>query len=230
MSDKEQNKLDMYDAVLSLLSDNKEIISNIPALVSAISRFRKVVDEIRREERAISSEAFEITIQTSKLKDELIFSLVPVASALFNYAKENGDLRLKEKCRITQSNFVRMLDRDLLEKAEVLRTLAKENIHKLKRYNVSAQRLSELQEKMNLYRDSLGSKVASFVSSSAMTPLQDLFNEADRILSKYMDNYVESLNSNYTEFYDEYLWTRDTENQDAVKVMMELEEENESEE
>ncbi|MCU7491667.1 MAG: hypothetical protein HF300_14025 [Ignavibacteria bacterium] len=230
MSDKEQKKLDMYDAVLSLLSDNKEIISNIPALVSAISRFRKVIDEIRREERAISSEAFEITIQTSKLKDELIFSLVPVASALFNYARENGDLKLKEKCRITQSNFVRMLDRDLLEKAEVLRILAKENIHKLKKYNVSAQRLSELQEKMALYRASLGSKVASFVSTSTMTPLQELFNDADRILSKYMDNYIESLNGNYAEFYDEYLWTRDTENQDAVKVMMEMEEENESEE
>ncbi|MGE5431037.1 MAG: hypothetical protein ACM3QX_08185 [Syntrophomonadaceae bacterium] len=230
MSDKEQNKLDMYDAVISFLADNKEIISNIPALVSAISRFRKVVDEIRREERAISSEAFEITIQTSRLKDDLIFNLVPVASSLFNFAKENGDLKLKEKCRMTQSHFVRMLDRDLLEKAEILRILAKENIHKLNKYNLSAQKLSDLQEKMNLFRNSLGNKVASFVSTSAMTPLQDLFNEADRILSKYLDNYVESLNGNFAEFYDEYLWTRDIANQDAVKVMMELEEENESEE
>ncbi|HEX2867835.1 MAG TPA: hypothetical protein VHO03_12375 [Ignavibacteriales bacterium] len=230
MSDKEQNKLDMYDAVISLLSDNKEITSNIPALMSSISRFRKVVDEIRREERAISSEAFEITIQTSKLKDDLVFSLVPVASALFNLARENGDLKMKEKCRITQSNFVRMLDRDLLEKAEVLRIFAKENIHKLKKFNVTSQKISDLQEKMDLFRNSLGSKVASFVSTNAMTPLQDLFNEADRILSKYMDNYVESLNGSFPEFYDEYLWTRDTENQDAVKVMMEIEEENESEE
>lgn len=230
MSDKEQNKLDMYDAVISLLSDNKEIVSNIPALLNSISRFRKTVDEIRREERAISSEAFEITIQTSKLKDELIFSLVPVASALFNLARENGDLKMKEKCRITQSNFVRMLDRDLLEKAELLRSFAKENIHKLKKYNINSQKISDLQDKMNLFRNSLGSKVASFVSTNTMTPLQDLFNDADRILSKYMDNYIESLNAAFPEFYDEYLWTRDTENQDAVKVMMEIEEENESEE
>ncbi|MCU7494532.1 MAG: hypothetical protein HF314_01310 [Ignavibacteria bacterium] len=230
MSDKEQNKLDMYDAVLSLLSDNKEIVSNIPALVSSISRFRKVVDEIRREERTISSEAFEITIRTSKLKDDLIFSLVPVASGLFNFAKENGDLRLKEKCRITQSHFVRMLDRDLLEKAEILRSLAKDHLLKLKKYGINAQKLSEVQAKMTSFRNSLGNKVASFVSTDTMTPLQELFNEADRILSKYMDNYVESLNGSYAEFYDEYLWTRDIENQDAVKVMMELEEENESEE
>ncbi|MGE5401710.1 MAG: hypothetical protein ACM3S2_15020 [Ignavibacteriales bacterium] len=225
MSDNEQNKLDMYEAVLTLLADNREIITGIPQLQSAINKLRKTIDEIRREDKAISAETFEMTIQTSKLKENLIFSLVPVTCALFSFARETGNIQLKEKTRMTQSHFVRLLDKDLLDKAEVIRLLAKIHLHKLKKYGITGEVLNDLRAKANEFRNSLDNKVASFISSSNLTPIKELFHDADKIMAKHMDIGVETVSSTYPEFYDEYLWTRDIENQDEIKVLMEIEDE-----
>lgn len=225
MSENEQNKLDMYEAVLTLLGENKDIISTIPAFNWAISKLRKTIDEIKREDKMISAETFNMTIQTSKIKDELIFTLVPVASALFNFAKSTNNLALKEKTRYTQSHFVRMLDKELIEKADMLLLFADKYLPKLKNYHINADTLKKLSAVQTTFKSSLGNKIASLISTSALTPLTELFNEADKILSKYMDVYIENLIDEYEEFYDEYLWTRDVQNLDDKKALMELEEE-----
>lgn len=225
MSENEQNKLDMYEAVLTLLGENKDIISTIPAFNWAISKLRKTIDEIKREDKMISAETFNMTIQTSKIKDELIFTLVPVASALFNFAKSTNNLALKEKTRYTQSHFVRMLDKELIEKADMLLLFADKYLPKLKNYHINADTLKKLSAVQSTFKSSLGNKIASLISTSALTPLTELFNEADKILSKYMDVYIENLIDEYEEFYDEYLWTRDVQNLDDKKALMELEEE-----
>lgn len=224
MSENEQNKIDMYEAVLSLLAENKDIISGIPSFNWAISKLRKAIDEIKREDKMISSETFNMTIQTSKIKDELIFNLVPIASALFNFAKATNNLPLKEKTRFTQSHFVRMLDKELIEKADLLILLAEKNIGKLKSYHVSNASINNVKGILSTFKSSLDSKIASLISTSALTPLTELFNESDKILSKYLDIYMENLMAENEEFYDEYLWTRDTENLDDKKALMELEE------
>lgn len=225
MSENEQKQLDMYEAVLSLLSENKDIISSIPSFSWAISKLRKVIDEIKKEDRMISAETFNITIQTSQNKDELIFHLVPVASALFNYARSVNDLALKEKARFTQSHFVRLMDKELIEKAELLILLAEKYLPKLKNYKVNSSLLNNLSGLLRTFKGSLDNKIASLISTSSLTPLTELFNEADKILSKYMDNYMENVMEDYEEFYDEYLWTRDVANLDDKKALMELEEE-----
>lgn len=229
MNDFEKQKLGMYESVLTLLSENKDIVASVRSFGSTISKLRKAMDEIRKVDKELSSEILNKTVQNAKAKDELIIFLDPVTSALYNYARKTNDLSLKEKTRLTKSQFVRMLDYDLIIKAETVRTLAVSHAAHLRKLGIYQSDIALLTEKLNLFRNTLDNKVSSLISSSTVMFLSDLFTKADNILT-LMDEFVESLGDDSEEFYDEYLEARDLSNQDQKKALMELEEEDSVEE
>ncbi|MGE5499766.1 MAG: hypothetical protein ACM3Q2_16970 [Syntrophothermus sp.] len=223
MNDFEKQRLGMYESVLVLLSENRDIVSSVRSFTSSSTRLRKMMDEIRRVDKELSSEILDKTIQNAKAKDELIISLDPVTAALFGYAKQRNDLALKEKTRLTKSQFVRMLDKDLIDRAEGIRALALAHIVDLKKAGITPNALMILGDKLAAFRNTLGNKVVSLISSTKVMFLSDLFRKADDILS-VMDGFVETLEDEFEEFYDEYLEARDINNQDQKKALMELEE------
>lgn len=226
MNDFEKQKLGMYETVLTLLAENKDIVSTVRSFGANITKLRKAMDEIRKVDRELSSEILDKTIQNAKAKDELIIYLDPVTSALFNFARKTNDLPLKEKTRLTKSQFIRMLDKELTDRAEGIRVLAMSHSPQLKKFGVFPSDISLLADKLNAFRNTLENKVTSLISSSTVIFLSDLFAKADDILGN-MDAFVESLEDEFDEFYDEYLEARDLSNQDQKKALMELEEEDE---
>lgn len=223
MNDFEKQKLGMYESVLTLLSENRDIVSTVRAFTSNSVRLRKVMDEIRRLDRELSSEILNKTIQNASAKEELIVTLTPVIAGLFNHAKETNDLRLKEKTRLTKSNLFRMLDKELIDNAEAIRLLALTYIVQLKKYGVSPNNIHQLNDKLTAFRNTLENKVSSLISSSTVMMLSELFKKADDILT-VMDMFVESLEDEYEEFYEEYIDARDIENQDIKKAIMDSDE------
>lgn len=228
MSDYEQNKLSMFESVISYLNENRDITSNIRSFSWAINKLRKVMDEIRRKEKVLSSDILEKTIQSAKVKDELVFSLVPIAAALFNYAKEIDDVALKAKVKVGQSYFVRLRDAELLDKSEMLRLIGINILPQLKKYGITLSTFHNLKLKIEEFRNALNNKVVSLISSSTVIEMNELFLEAEKYL-KQMDSNVEILGDDFIEFYDEYLEVRALENYDAKKSLMELENEDEGE-
>ncbi|MDP4175264.1 MAG: hypothetical protein Q8933_14920 [Bacteroidota bacterium] len=228
MNDFEKQKLGMYESVLTLLSENKDIVTTVRSFSSNITKLRRAMDEIRRVDRELSSEILDKTIQNAKAKDELIIFLEPVTTALFNFARKTDNFTLKEKTRLTKSQFVRMLDKDLMYKAELIRELGEANLAQLRKFGVRQHDIEALAERLGIFRNTFDNKVSSLISSSTVVFLSDLFAKADEILT-VMDAFVESLEDEYEEFYDEYLESRDLSNQDQKKALMELEEEDEIE-
>lgn len=228
MNDFEKQKLGMYESVLTLLSENKDIVTTVRSFSSNITKLRRAMDEIRRVDKELSSEILDKTIQNAKAKDELIIFLEPVTSALFNFARKTDNFTLKEKTRLTKSQFVRMLDKDLMSKAELIRELGEANLAHLRKFGVRQHDIEALAERLGVFRSTFDNKVSSLISSSTVVFLSDLFAKADDILT-VMDAFVESLEDEFEEFYDEYLESRDLSNQDQKKALMELEEEDEIE-
>ncbi|MEI7811997.1 MAG: hypothetical protein WCJ01_06165 [Ignavibacteria bacterium] len=218
MTENEKIKLDMYESVLTLFAENSDIISHARVLRNPIAKLKNIIDEIRKKDHQISSKTFEITIQTEKIKNDLIFNLVSVASALFLFARKNGNIFLKEKTRISHSYLDRILDRELIGTANVLITLADQNFYNLKKFNIKRQTLATLSEQVALFKNSLNNKIASLTATSELTPLKDLFDEADRVFSKHIDVHMENLISTNEDFYDDYIWTRNIENLDKKRL------------
>lgn len=228
MNDVEKKKLGMYESVLTLLAENKDITSTVRSFNSTITKLRKAMDEIRRTEKALSSEILDKTILNARAKDNLITALVPVVSALFNYARQTNNIELREKTRFTQSHLVRMLESELIKKAEGIYLLAEKYISMARIPGLNNRTLAELSDQTDAFRNTLAKKISSLIDSTTVMFMNDLFNNADNILT-VMDTFVEQLPEEYEEFYDEYIYARDLENQDQVKAMMELEEEDEEE-
>lgn len=228
MSDYEQNKLAMFEYLISYLNENRDIISQVRSFSWAINKLRKVIDEIKRKEKVLSSDILEKTIQSAKVKDELIFSLIPISTALFNYAKEIDDIQLKAKVKMGQSYFVRLRDTELLDKSEMLRLLGINVLPQLKKYGITMNTLHNLKLKLDEFKNALNNKVVSLISSSTVVEMNELFLEAEKFL-KQMDSFVEVIGDDYPDFYDEYLEVRSVENYDAKKSLIELEGEDEGE-
>ncbi|MGE5430390.1 MAG: hypothetical protein ACM3QX_04910 [Syntrophomonadaceae bacterium] len=228
MNDVEKKKLGMYESVLTLLAENKDITTTVRSFNSTITKLRRAMDEIRRTEKALSSEILDKTILNARAKDNLITALVPVISALFNYARQTSNIELREKTRFTQSHLVRMLESELINKAEGAYLLAEKYMSMARIPGLNNKTLADLSANTGIFRNTLANKVSSLIDSTTVIFMNDLFNNADNILAQ-MDKFVEQLPDEYEEFYDEYIYARDLENQDQVKAMMELEEEDEEE-
>jgi len=229
MSDTERNKLNMYESVVSVCQENREIINTVRSFPWSITKLRKMIDEIKRKEKELSSETLEKTIITYKLRDELIFTLIPVVSALFNFAKENNNLALKEKTRHSQSYYVRLRDRELLDKAFGVYSLAERSLSRLKKFGISIQVLHDLKAKADQFKNALDNKIISFVSSSTVLSLNNLFNEADKLLNNQLDVYMEVLSGDFEEFYEDYLIARSVDEErllDEEEESIDVEEEN----
>ncbi len=223
MNDFQQRQLLMYDAVISYLQDNRDVFSGVRAFSYTINKLRRTMDEIRRKEKELSSDILEKTIINAKVKDDLIFSVNPIASALFNYARETGDFQLKSKIKVGQSYYVRLRDSELMDKAELVRLLATNVLPRLKPFGVSMHTIHDLRLKIEDFRISLTNKVSSLMSSSKVMEMESMFDECNKYI-KQLDSYVEVLGDDYPEFYDEYLESRDIDAHDAKKEIMDDEE------
>lgn len=228
MTDLEKNKIGVYESVISVLAENKDIVSTIKQFSYTITKLRRLIDEVNKLDKVISSQVLEKTIISSNAKEELIVALCKVSSALYNYARDNGDIELKAKTRISHSNFIRLRDSELLDKSELIQLLAKKYAPKLKKYGLFAADTEDLKSKIGNYRVALSNKVTGLLSSDSVMAMGNLFNNADQLV-KQMDVYAEALSDEYLEFYEDYIFARDIENQDQVKAMMEMEMEEEEE-
>ncbi|HEX2865833.1 MAG TPA: hypothetical protein VHO03_02265 [Ignavibacteriales bacterium] len=118
-------------------------------------RFRKLVEEKRRKEESFSTGTFEKGIQTSKAKNELVFSLVRIGSVLYT----NGVL---EAGKGTLSFFMRLKHGDLIQAAYEFVAMARENSALLKKAGLNRTAVQELQRKLEKFQASLEEKVLNF--------------------------------------------------------------------
>lgn len=224
MNDIERKKLAMYESIVSYLLENRDILSTVRGFSWSLTKLRRVIDEIELKEKEISSQTLEKTIQTSKAREELILKLTPMVTSMFTYSKQIGDVYLKEKSRCTQSFLVRLRDSELIDKSNALRQLAGRHIDGLKGFGITKNFLNELEINIEQFKKSLENKITSFISSDAVESLRKLFEYADRILMEQMDKFVEQLDEEYEEFYEDYLLIRAMENTEEIEDGLEIEE------
>lgn len=219
MSHSEKAKLELYNAVISYLNENREITSNIKAFTWSISKFRRLAEEIKCKQRDLSSESLEKSIQVSKAKDDLILSLLPVISSLHNYAKEIKDSTLKSKTRVTYSQIVRTQDSELIERAIIICILAEKYMPRVRRQEITLHTLQNLKSKIEKFRLLLEDRFFSYISSSSLIALNSLFAEADKILYNFIDNFVESLAESYPGFHSNYLSIRNNQTHEKRELI-----------
>lgn len=204
MSNNEVIKLNVYENVLKFLEENRDITCNVRAFSWSIARFQRVVEELRKKEREFADEVLEKSILVSNAKDEMIMSLFAIQSSLIKFVREVKDENLKHRVKGTQTQFFRMSETELIEKASAIQLLAVINLPKLRKYGMTPNMTHDLKNKIECLKQALDNKVMVYYSSSNLITMNSLFTEADKIMTNYIDGFVESLGEDFPEFYSDY--------------------------
>lgn len=205
MDNRNEARMNMYDAVINYCNANVPIVATIPAFQTALtaftSKFSSIAATAQLEMQVISG----VTLDKADLKKKLSQQAADIAAAVFAYASSVSDNKLREKVRYPYSKLVVMKDELLTPACQNIHDSANANIAALAPYGISAATLTSFQNAINNYTDSVPApRNAASQRSAYAASLKTLFKEADSILKNQMDKIALQFKAANMLFYNTY--------------------------
>jgi hypothetical protein len=209
MTNNQENKLTMYEAVQTLLDANGDKTAGYPAFGGAVGRFGSTVEAIKGKSSELEGAGMGKVAAKNQAEDELVGALIPITSALFVHAGVKNDPELKQKADVSEWALRRMRDTELVAKASSLLKTANQYASGLGDFGVTPAMLTECQKKVDTYSTSIGQRESSAAERvGARTNLLELFDVADKTLTEELDRLMELVRGSQTQFYNEYFAAR----------------------
>jgi hypothetical protein len=209
MTNNQENKLTMYEAVQSLLDANSDKTTAVPAFAGTIAKLKGTLQGIKSKATEVEGASAGKVATKNQAEDELLNVLMPVSSALFVLGGAQKDLELKEKANVSESALRKMRDTELVGKASLLLSLANQRAKALGGYGISPEMLTDLEGKISSFSASIGQRESSVAERvGARANLLELFDVADRTLTEELDRMMELVRGSQTQFYNEYFAAR----------------------
>ncbi|MCU7490299.1 MAG: hypothetical protein HF300_00445 [Ignavibacteria bacterium] len=208
----ESYRLNRYDSIARVLTENRAVVAHSRELSFSTSKLCKIIEDIRRKQKEFSLQLQSGHQRVLKLKDELTMILSAVAMALSALGKETENTELMNASKISRKELFSMNDDLLIAKALSIYNLAERYCRELKEYNISRNSLQFLKSRTGEFRYALNENWAKhcFLNYSVIK-LDELFMQADEVLEN-IDGFVEVLSTSYSEFSRDYLNIRYTSN------------------
>lgn len=209
LSKTQENKLTMYEGVITLLENNTEIVSPIGAFVTTREDFKAAVEQIRAKGQE-KREATRGKTQTKHdAEDVLVNALLEIASPLYSFARRAKMNEVMEICDVTEYKLRRLRDTELESIANSIQARSAANAAGLTAYGITEAMITGLAEKIAAYHNALGERESGVATRVGVTKtLAELFKQADELLYDDMDRIVERLRTSNAEFYTMYLGAR----------------------
>jgi hypothetical protein len=200
-----EDKRTMFSAVLTLLEQNQQKVSGVTGFSTSVAAFKSLLEKIDLKAKEKDEATAGKTAQKHAAEELLIPAVMQVSSALFLHARMNEDYELRGKTDFRESTLTRMRDTDLATKTESILALAKQYAKELEAYGVTAQEITDLENKIQAYREALGKSASSIPErKGARETMEGLIREADEVLEEELDRYMERLRTSEPEFYFTY--------------------------
>ncbi|MBI3365892.1 MAG: hypothetical protein HY033_13420 [Ignavibacteriae bacterium] len=205
----QENKLTMYEAVLSLMGSNGTVVTGVPALKEAKDSFDATVQQIKVKGRERHEATAGKTATKQQAEDALVASLMEIASALYSFAWKAGRNDVKEIADVTETKLRRMRDTELESRAKSIHEKATADASGLANYNITAEKISNLQGRIADFGSALGERESSAAGRTGLTTtLTTLFDQADEILAEDLDRLMETVRDANNDFYNTYFSAR----------------------
>ena len=205
MNKRQENKLTMYEGLMSLVRDNGDKIQSINGFSDAVTKFSGIMALIKAKSIEVDEASAGKTSSKYNAEDALIESLLPLCSALYLFGRKEGNTKILERANITESRLRLMRDSELGSYGSAIAEMAAENSQGISGLGVTAENIAELKTKSETYVSAIGERESGIAGrKGARETMMDLFKEADELLSREIDNYMEIIRPNEPEFYNKY--------------------------
>jgi hypothetical protein len=209
MNKRMENKLTMYEGVNALFQSNAATVDAIPTLKESVVRFNTTLASIPLKASEVNNASTGKAAVKNQLEDELVTLLLPIAAALYIFAKKQNDVELMEKVRITESGLRKYRDTDLANRAATIATFAESNNKNLVSAGITDAMITALNDKAQEYLTAVGARESSVAERmGARTSMEDLFYSIDDMLEEEIDPAMELIRGTNTQFYNGYFALR----------------------
>jgi hypothetical protein len=198
-------KRNMYDVVITKCDANPEITGRNTALTAALSELKTLLASITAAAPLSAAVITGITTDKKVSKDELSQTAAILAGQIYAYAAKTRNNTLKEAANFSVSDLKRLKDGELGPRCQAIYDLGAENLSALKDYGVSSNTLTDLQEAIEAYTQTVPKPRSALADRSTVKAnLRQYFKETDALLLEQIDKLVESFAEEFPDFVATY--------------------------
>lgn len=209
MSNPQQNKLTMYEAVAKVLEENKSSWQPIQILEEMVTEFTETLRDLRNKGVKRATKTTGVTLDKGEKKKVMAKKATQLAGAAFAYATKTNNKDLRAKFNYPLSTFSKIDDNNALNLALSIAEEAKKIQAQLVNYGVIPEEVNELKKLCMEFKNAIGEKANVKSGQVAATEsLTDLFKKADALLKEQLDKLLLRLEDDEPEFYRTYLNAR----------------------
>ena len=209
MNNRLENRLTMYEGLLTLLQENMDKINTIGGFSEAVTGLAAVIADVKAKSAEVDRVSAGKTTGKYDAEDALVSELIPACSALYIYGRKQNNAEIKERVSTTETKLRRMRDTELAAFGLAMADLALANIKGVAAFGLTEDKVNSLRAKAQAYNTAIGAKESSVADrKGARGAMNDLFDKADDILNEELDRFMEMLRSTETEFYNKYFAAR----------------------
>ena len=223
MKTKRKNKLNMYNAVFSVMNDHKEIWSGVFQLKSVFQKFSENLSRLTALKTDQQMDLQPLLDAVSKKRESLLSLVYPVANITLAYANDHNKKEITKKLKLSINKLTCSNDLDLIENSKVIHKVAKKLIKKSVTETEDPDNKSisivdyGLNEKMVLdlnvaKKDFVKSLLALHEATQNKVvmgkQITSILKKNDRLLKNKMDLLVSIFATSKTNFYKTYLEAR----------------------
>ena len=195
--------------MLGLVETNNTSASSFPGIAESVQSFKDVVLAIESKDVEVQFASTGKAISRKEAQDQLMAVLVPVQAAIYAFAEAQNNGQLKAKTSTAESILAKMRDVRLVDAANAVLTLARENAENLVVHGINSEMIDRLDGNIVSFKRSIElAESSSAARKAARKSQQELMADADAILSEKIDKYIELLRESDPQLYDAYFEAR----------------------
>jgi len=144
MTNREENRYNMFKSVKAVLDANTVVTSTIHVFEETITELHEKIEAIKTTDIEFLNSTSGKTSVVRVKEDEVMKAFLPVKSALYDYAVKEKDEELKSLAGISESKLKRLRDSEQRLKIKSIYDTAVLNTANLQAYRITAETLSAL--------------------------------------------------------------------------------------
>lgn len=128
MKTSQENKLTMYQAVITYLSNQENSTKNLPNFSECFAQLKEIVNKINENKKIQETQITGITKQKKECRDLLVDFAGEVANKLKVYATFTKNTILKQEVDYTDTELRKVANNVLKDRAQIMKKLCPTNV------------------------------------------------------------------------------------------------------
>jgi hypothetical protein len=203
MKTRQENRLNMYNNVISIFEKFTTVIAAFLQLKDSVTRFKNIIQKINKTIIEQEAEISGITLAKQNLRLSLIHMLAITAAALKVFAHKNHNMELEGEVDLSENAISKLSDILLIEKSNLILTRANTYALQLVDFGIDASELVTLASTIDSFELQYNNPVIAIERSKYFTELlATLFSETNDILFNELDPLMLVISDEQAEFYN----------------------------